>query len=350
MFVRPAAGHGRTLGALNAMETTPGAEPADATPAPGGADAEAMVRAAWLYFLGELNQSEIAERLGLSRVKVNRLIAAARAEGVVDVRITHPSVALIELEDRICKAYGLDGCRVVPASGQEDETGEPEIDRRFVAVAAAEHLARAVAAKPDGIFALSWGTTMAAVAKAYRGPRAPKARFVSVMGSLTRKAASNPYEVVHRVAERTGGEGYFLPSPYLADTMADRDVLMAQRTVRTTLELAASSDLAMSGVTEATPESFLVAQKLITVEELADCLAAGAVGSFAGLFFDAEGRFCDCDVNRRRVGVTGETFRSRTTVGVASGRLKIEPVRAALKGGIFRSLVTDETIARGLLA
>lgn len=331
------------------MDTTPGAEPADDATTGPSTDSEAMVRAAWLYFVGELNQSEIADRLGLSRVKVNRLIAAARAEGVVHVRITHPSTVLIELEDRLCKAFQLDSCRVTPSAG-EPLDGDSEIDKRFVAIAAAEHLSRAVAAKPDGVFALSWGTTMAAVAQAYRGPRAPKARFVSVMGSLTRKAASNPYEVVHRIAERTGGEGYFLPSPYLADTIADRDVLMNQRTVQTALALAATADLAMSGVTEATPTSFLAAQKLITLEELADCRAAGAIGSFAGLFFDADGRFVDCDVNRRRVGVSGEIFRSRTTVGVASGAAKTESVRAALRGRIFRNLVTDEVIARGLLA
>ncbi|MFD1704262.1 sugar-binding transcriptional regulator [Methylopila henanensis] len=330
------------------METTLAGPPADHAPAAPPGDAEAMVRAAWLYFVGEMNQSEIADRLGLSRVKVNRLIAAARAEGVVHVRIVHPSVEMIALENELCCAFGLDACSVTPASGQE-ERGESEIDKRFVAIAAAETLARAVAAKPDGVFALSWGTTMAAVAQAYRGPRAPRARFVSVMGSLTRKAASNPFEVVHRVAERTGGEGYFLPAPYLADTIADRDVLVAQRTVRTALDLANAADVAMSGVTEATLESFLVAQKLISEDELRDARAAGAVGSFAGLFFDAEGAFVDCDVNRRRVGVPGDTFRTRCTIGVASGRLKTESVRAALKGRIFRHLVTDETIARGLL-
>ncbi|WP_020187664.1 sugar-binding transcriptional regulator [Methylopila sp. 73B] len=329
------------------METPTDFEVADDAPSARAAETEAMVRAAWLYFIGEMNQSEIADRLGLSRVKVNRLIAAARSEGVVDVRIVHPSIALIELENRMCHAYKLDSCRVVPAAG---EGGESEIDKRFVAIAAAETLARGVAQKPDGVFALSWGTTMAAVAHAYRGARAPRARFVSVMGSLTRKAASNPYEVVHRIAERTGGEGYFIPAPYLADTMADREVLMAQRTVRTSLDLARSADLAMSGVTEATPNSFLVAQKLVTIEELEDCRANGAVGSFAGLFFDRDGRFVDCDVNRRRVGVSGETFRGLNTVGIAAGRSKIESVLAALRGGVFRHLVTDETVARGLLA
>ena len=36
------------------------------------------VRAAWLYYVEELTQADIARALGLSRAKVIRLLAAAR--------------------------------------------------------------------------------------------------------------------------------------------------------------------------------------------------------------------------------------------------------------------------------
>ena len=42
-------------------------------------------RAAWLSFVGRYTQEEIAQRLGVSRVKVNRLIALAQRAGRVHV-------------------------------------------------------------------------------------------------------------------------------------------------------------------------------------------------------------------------------------------------------------------------
>ena len=45
--------------------------------------AEAKVRAAWLYYVEGLTQEQIAEALGLSRIKVIRMLAAARSEGLV---------------------------------------------------------------------------------------------------------------------------------------------------------------------------------------------------------------------------------------------------------------------------
>ena len=43
------------------------------------------VRAAWMYYIAGLNQSEIASQLGTSRPVVQRLIAAAKDEGIVSI-------------------------------------------------------------------------------------------------------------------------------------------------------------------------------------------------------------------------------------------------------------------------
>ena len=50
-----------------------------------GNDRSLAARAAWLSFIGGYTQEEIAQRLGLSRVKINRLIAEATEAGLVRV-------------------------------------------------------------------------------------------------------------------------------------------------------------------------------------------------------------------------------------------------------------------------
>ena len=40
-------------------------------------------KSAWLYYVGKLSQNQIAEKIGLSKMKVHRLIAAAEKNGYV---------------------------------------------------------------------------------------------------------------------------------------------------------------------------------------------------------------------------------------------------------------------------
>lgn len=48
------------------------------------------VRAAWMYYIAGQNQSEIATQLGTSRPVVQRLLAAAKEEGIVSIGLNHP--------------------------------------------------------------------------------------------------------------------------------------------------------------------------------------------------------------------------------------------------------------------
>ena len=41
------------------------------------------IRVAWLYYLENLTQAEIGERLGLTRARVNRMLSEARENGLV---------------------------------------------------------------------------------------------------------------------------------------------------------------------------------------------------------------------------------------------------------------------------
>jgi DNA-binding transcriptional regulator LsrR (DeoR family) len=222
-------------------------------------------------------------------------------------------------------------------------------DRRAVAIAAAEILANEIARHPAGVFGLGWGNTIADMVAQAQDVSAPEAKFVALMGSLTRTSAANPFESVHRLAERAGGEGFFLPAPHMADSLEDRNVLMGQRTVRETLALAARADLCMVGVTEVADTSFLLTERLIAPDEHEEARRAGAVGSFTGLFFDQAGRPVPCALNERRIGVDPEVLRGRRVVAVVSGVEKAAAVRGALEGRFFTGLVLDERLAEHLL-
>lgn len=306
---------------------------------------ELMTRAAWLYFGAGLNQEATARRLGLTRARVNRLLQQARDQGIVSMAIDAHDLGLQQVEDAIRSAFGLSFCVTTPAlglnAGVQGERPPAEASMRMVGIAGARLLRDRLAVKPAAIIGTGWGRTLAQLGRQMTGTAAPKATFVSLMGSLTANSSFNPFDVVQALAHATGGAGYFLPVPFIADSEADRDLLLAQRAVHRPLALARQADLALISVGELTEASLLRRQGMLTAAEMAELRASGAVGDTNGLFFDAAGKAVDHPLGRRCISVGLEALRRTETVLLSAGPGKIAATAALLRSGAVRGLVID---------
>ena len=300
-------------------------------------------RAAWLSYVGGYTQEDIAGRLQVSRVKVNRLIALAHRQGLIRVFVEGTAAECVALEDRIAKAYDLGFCIVAP------DLGEADLPLASLAAAGAHYLLGVLEQPRIEIIGIGHGRTLAAVVD--RLPRLPRAdlTFVSLLGSLTRSAAANPFDVIHRLAGKVGGESYFLPVPFFADSVEDKAVLAAQRSVSHVFALAREADLVVVGIGELSAQAHLLVTGMITQAEFAELERAGAVGEVLGHFFDKRGRSVEADVNRRALGLEPADLRAKEVVAIAGGRGKARAIAAVLKSGLLTGLVTDEATARRLV-
>ncbi len=316
-------------------------------------DAAIMVRAAWLYHVGGLTQEEVAAKLGVHRTRIVRLLAEARERGLVSVTIHHDSVRDLDMEDSIARRYGLDFCLATPPMGFDDADAEPKlaaaqemIARRAVGSAAANFLKGKLASGKPITVGVSWGRTLEQMTLHLSGVQNPQARFVSLMGSLTRNSASNPFEVVQALAARTGGEGHFLPVPFIADTVADRAVLMSQRSVAEALALAQSADLYLISVGELRETAFLHRQAMLSTAELRSVRARGAVADSLGRLFDRSGAQVEHELSHRTLALDFERLYHRDVVLLAGGLQKVKAVQALLRTRVVRGLVTDGDTAK----
>ena len=311
-------------------------------------DTAIMVRAAWLYHVGGLTQEEVAGRLGLHRSRVVRLLGEARERGLVSVTINHEAVRDLDAEGAIARQFGLDFCLATPAMGFDAADADSRLSaaqemiaRRAVGSAAANFLKGKLATGRPITVGVSWGRTLEQMALHLAGAHNPQARFVSLMGSLTRNSASNPFEVVQALAARTGGEGHFLPVPFIADSVADRAVLLSQRTVAEALDLARSADLYLISVGELRETAFLRQQGMLSAAELRSVQARGAIADSLGRLFDADGGEIDHELAHRTLALEFERLRGRDVVLLAGGSQKRAAVRALLRTGVVRGLVID---------
>jgi DNA-binding transcriptional regulator LsrR (DeoR family) len=310
------------------------------------AETDLAVRAAWLSYVGGYTQEQIAQRLGVSRVKVHRLSSLAQDLGFVKVSIEHELVSTVVLENRLIERYGLTNCILVP-SMEESDVG-PGGTLAALGTAGAQFLSRYLDREPASTVGTGWGRTLSAAADALlRRPR-PNNRFVSVLGSLTRHAAANPYDVIHQLTSKTGADGFLMPVPFIADTIADHDVLMGQKSIQKIIDLADRADLYVIGIGGCRPEDSAFTPGQITKPEMDALCAAGAVGDVLGRFFDLAGKVVDCEFNDRVLGLNPQRLRGRQVAAIAGGTGKLAAIKGALAMGIITTLITDEVTAEQL--
>jgi DNA-binding transcriptional regulator LsrR (DeoR family) len=306
-------------------------------------DRSMAARAAWLSYVGGYTQEEIAGRLGVSRVKVNRLIADAIAAGLVRVFIEGTAAECVALEDAITSRWGLQFCTVVP------NVDEDALPLRSLSTAGAHYLTGVLDRREAELIGLGHGRTLAEVVKHLpRIPR-PEVRFVSLLGSLTRHAAANPFDVIHNLTEITGAESYFMPAPFFADSIEDKRVLMAQKGLKDVFALARAAKLHIVGIGEVGPKAHMLATGTITAEEFRELERAGAVGEVLGQFLDAKGRPVEADINQRAVAVQLAEIKGTRIVAIAGGRTKARAIAAVLESRVVTGLITDETTAKAIV-
>ncbi|MGF1608326.1 MAG: sugar-binding transcriptional regulator [Kiloniellales bacterium] len=306
-------------------------------------DGDLSVRAAWLSLAGGLTQEQIAERLGVSRVKVARLIARAQREGRIKVFVEGSVTACLELEDSLCARFGLSGCHVAPSIDDDP------LPLRVLGPAGAQALQQVLEREEITVIGVGHGRTLAAAVQALPWTSRPDLRFVALLGSLTRSAATNPFDVIARLADKSGGTGYYMPAPFRCDSEEDRAVFLGQRTLRQVFDLARLAQVMVVGVGAVQRDSHMVQSDVLTAEEHDEVVRCGACGELLGTFIDADGRPVDTQVNQRCIALPLESLAGKEVILLAGGHGKARAARSALKTGLIRQLITDEATARRIV-
>jgi len=301
-----------------------------------------LYKIAKAYYEDNLTQEQIAQRFGLSRIKVSRLLSRAREERVVQITIVPPHTSHADLERTIEARYQLDEAVVITP-------GDATWLVRELGAAAAECLVRSL--QGNEVLTLSWGTTLLAVIEALPPQNWPEMRVVQMLGGLG-KPEADVYgaDLVHRMARTFAAKPRMLSAPGIVISAQVRDALLADPQIADTLALAAQADVALVGLGAPRPGAVVMESGILTAQELNELHERGAVGDIALRFFDAEGNPVQHEINNRIIGLTLEEIRRiPRVIGVAGGPDKYQVIRAALRGRLINVLVTDEETGQRLI-
>jgi DNA-binding transcriptional regulator LsrR (DeoR family) len=305
---------------------------------------EQAARAAWLYYIGGRNQDEVAAQLNISRQGAQRLVALALAEKLIKFRLDHPIEACMRLGQTLSERFDLRYCEVVPGDAG------PGGPLAGLAIAGARYLERWLANRAPLVLALSTGRTLRAIVAEVSPMDAPQHKLLSLCGTIAVDGRANAIEPVVRLAERTGAQCYPMPTPVVAATVAERELLQSQRSFTTLRALLDAARCVMVGVGHIGWKAPMHASGFISDSELTELIEAGAVGELSGWAYTADGKVISGCSNARVTGLPVTTGPGCITVGVGAGREKVQAMAVALAGRLLNAVITDEATAAAILA
>lgn len=308
-----------------------------------------LARVAAMYYDEELNQAGIGKALGLSRVKVYRLLKEARASGVVQINIHWPIQRNAELERGLVERFGLRHALVLTRNGTAEDDVLREVGRL-----GAQYLDGVL--RDGNTMAICLGRSTHEVVNAMR-PRAPvegraRLRVAQAVGSIPYSMQEFDSATIGRqLAEKLGGDVLYLSSPMMADTPESADVIRRQPHVQATLDAARNADVALIGIGSLDSSTArLIEAGFTTPADVKALRKHGAVGDLAGRMFDIEGKD-DFAHNRRVIGITHDDLRRiPITLASVSGPERAPAIIGALRSGTIRVLCTDDATAAGVLS
>ena len=301
-----------------------------------------LTRVAWLYYVEQLSQQEIGDRLRLSRVRVTRLLQRARDEHIVEIRISTSTEPWLALERQLIERFGLRDAVVVPSDGGERL-------RQHLGQAAAAYLERVLRA--DDVLGVGSGATLSEMPNYIRRGSHARCLVVELIGGLSRTDRSiNPYDSSWRLAEALGARSEHLQVPAMVESAAIAQILLEDTVTRTALERAASCDVAVVGIGQL-DSPIRASMDYLPPEALGRLAAAGAAGDILLRFYDAAGQPVATDFDDQVIGLTLEQLRRvPMVIGVAGGPDKAPAIAGALRGGLVDVIICDQAASVEVLA
>lgn len=296
---------------------------------------EQISRAAWYYYNDGLTQNQIADMLGVSRIKVSRLLEKGRQTGLIELRINSPHEGSLGLQEELVSAFGLTDARVVPTA--EGLAAPPRIGRTSASL-----LTQALA--PNDLLAIGWGEAVSTTLR-YMAPVFPQSNvsLVSLTGGVSAYIGNTGLY---------GPQGFahLIPTPLRVSSPDLAEMLRVEPYVRNVLDMALTARTALIGVGSVARSATLVRYGYCTASEIELFTRRGAVGDILGYFYDRDGQILDLDLHRHVVAVTPDGLRQiPSVIGAAAGPEKVEAILGLLRGKLANVLVTDEPTARDLL-
>ncbi len=309
-------------------------------------DSDAFIsEVCWHYFINEMTQADVAELMGVTRLRVNQAIKKARSRDLVRIELSAPFLPRIEMQAKLRSTLRLEKALVAPANRKNYEY------HSAVGAALSGYLVDAVRDSDWKRIGVSWGLTIENAIRRLPPLSYPNMEVVSMLGGTTRGSSFNTFSVASGLANKLGAKYSLLAAPVYLSEGVDRSAFLRQELFEEHYAKFEQLDAVIITASDVSSKSFLIANGLPSEIDPKSISQAGAVGDVLGRFLDQDGNSIDHPIEARTIGVAIETVSTVPhKIMAAAGQHKVKIIRAAAKAGLINTLITDDITAETIIA
>lgn len=313
-----------------------------------------VLKAAYLYYIENKPQTEIASSLGISITTVSRLLNKAREDRIVEFVIRDPYLECIRLEEKLKERYKIKDVIIAPCGSEKaipDSEAARSNAKKLVALEGARYLQRVI--HEDDILGVTWGSTVYQMINYLNPSQKINAKFVTLHGSIA--CCENELDVrtlVSGIAKAFFGKNYYLLTDALMSSAEAANIMKNEKNNQQVFEMFDHINISVSGIGSFYPieESVLASPAFMSPQDLDMLKKEQVAGDIALRFFDQNGEECRTPLSDRMIAISLEQFKKiKCKISLVSGVSKANAVQSALKGGLVDVLILDYNLAQAIL-
>lgn len=294
-----------------------------------------VVKTAWYYYLENMTQQSISEKLGISRMRVIKLLEKARQNGIIQFKIRQDSAQRMHVERQLIEKWGLKDAFVAPSSPSDTDRNQN------IAVAAAMYINDRLT--ENSFINMGYGDTSSRILNYLATNAEHPISVVSLTGGVN-------YYLPNTQPNVFNAKLYLIPSPLLVSSHEMVNAMQQEPSIQEISRMVRLASMTVIGIGGMNDEATILKSGILNKNDFLYLSMQGAVGDVLSHFIDANGNQVHTNVEERLMSTPLQTLRELDNViGVAAGPAKVTAIRAALRGKYFDVLITDEDTAMQLI-
>lgn len=295
-----------------------------------------MVKAAWYYYFENMTQQAIADRLSVSRMRVIKLLEAARQNGVIQFRLRADGVAVAEQSRALMEKYHLKDVFLIPETDREDASPNEAIAR-----AGAMYIADRLG--DNACINVGYGDTLSRTLNHLATMVQNPVTCISLTGGVSNYLPNTRSSIFN-------ARLFLMPAPLLASSPEMAAAMREETSVSEIIRMSELSSFTLVGIGPITESATVFRTGVLGNTDMFYLKVHDAVGDVLGHFLDRDGQLIPSPIEDRLISTPLQQLKEMpNVVGLAAGADKIDAIRAVLRGGYLDILITDEPTATQLL-
>jgi deoxyribonucleoside regulator len=295
-----------------------------------------------MYYEQELNQSEIAKILSVSRPLVSKMLQRCKDLGIVNIEIRSPLEGNEGLLNKMKMKFDLIDGLIVPANRNDLNLSM----KNFISQASI-FLERRLSDQVS--IGLGWGNVLADIVDVFGAGELNPEKSITVcplIGAMSSPSKGfHPNELSRRFAEKIHGEALYLHAPAFPGSQKNFEVFQQTDEYKSIGAVWQNLDTAIIsiGTYPSVPDQATAIRFGKALKE------KHAVGMLLSNFYDVNGNIIEGE-NDYAIRIPLDYLRKvKKVILVCSGNTRANSLLGALKTGLITHLVTDDFSAKSVL-